>query len=135
MIVYEHIGDGWRYYGITNDIEARWRNGYGYKGEKGFPQKIRMESCKAGKCLRDYWNEDMEHKILYDNESQKGAELIESLLILRNRKNGEVLNLNNGAGMKWIKGKEEMGEEELIAALMKEYEKERKANETIEWGE
>lgn len=80
------------------------------------------ESKDLGKPLWMYWRDDVEHEILSIEDNRKMAELCESLLIVRNRKRGiSVVNGNSGGGVKYIEGWQEMSDEELIEALMKEY--------------
>lgn len=98
-----------------------------------------MERLRGELPLWKYWMDCVEHSILYKVETLKEAELLESLLIVRNSKEdllgGRLMNGNRGAGLKYIEGKEEMTDAELIAALEREYYKEKEKNEMFDFGE
>lgn len=96
-----------------------------------------MEELRGDTPLWMYWDREVGHSVLYKVETRKMAELLESMLILRNKDKGfgVLVNGNNGAGMKYIRDKGLESVEEMLAALEEEYEKEIKANETIEWSE
>lgn len=132
-IVYEHWNMDFRYYGITCDTTKRWRWGYGYKGQ---PLGRLMEELRGNTPLGTYWDREVSHSILYKVESRKMAELLESMLIIRNKDKGfgKLVNGNNGAGIKYIKHLELESNEDMLAALTDEYNKEVKANEVVEWG-
>lgn len=133
-IVYEHWNMDFRYYGITNDAGSRWRWGYGYKGQ---PLGRLMDTLRGDTPLWKYWRDEVEHTLVYEVETKKMAELLESMLIIRNKDKGfgQLVNGNRGAGMKYIKHLELESDEAILAALTEEYDKEVKANETVEWGE
>ena len=94
-----------------------------------------MDELRGDTPLWMYWEREVEHNILYKVETRKMAELLESMLILRNRDKGfgVLVNGNNGAGMKYIKDRDLESVEDMLAALEEEYNKEVRANETIEW--
>lgn len=117
-----------RYYGITNDTQSRWRYGYGYKGQ---PLGRLMEELRGDTPLWVYWDREVEHTLLYKVETKKMAELLESMLIIRNKDKGfgVLVNGNRGAGMKYIKHLGLENDEDILAALTEEYNKEKKLNE------
>lgn len=85
-----------------------------------------MEAAREeGKSLAQYWAEDMEHEIVGVERNRKMAELVESLLVVRNKGKLNVVNGNMGGGVKYVEGWQEMTREELVEKLMKEYEKEK----------
>ena len=131
-IVYEHWNMDFRYYGITCDATKRWKWGYGYKGQ---PLGKLMDELRGDTPLGTYWSREVSHSVLYKVETKKMAEILESLLIIRNRDKGfgRLINGNNGAGMKYIKHLGLEKDEDILAALTDEYNKEVKANETIQW--
>lgn len=79
--VYHHIfPNGMRYIGITNDINRRWREGFGYQTQpKVFSQIVR------------YGWINIKHLILFDNLSQEEAKAKESALIAEAVKSGKQL--------------------------------------------
>lgn len=94
-----------------------------------------MDELRGDTPLYKYWDREVNHSVLYKVETKKMAEILESLLILRNRNKGfgVCLNGNNGAGMKYIRHLELKTDEEMVSALEEEYNKEMKANEIVEW--
>ena len=90
-----------------------------------------MEELRGDTPLWIYWDREVEHTLLYKVETKKMAELLESMLIIRNKDKGfgVLVNGNRGAGMKYIKHLGLENDEDILAALTEEYNKEKKLNE------
>ncbi len=131
-VVYEHWNMDFRYYGITSDTQSRWKWGYGYKGQ---PLGRLMDELRGDIPLGTYWAKEVEHSLLYKVETKKMAELLESMLIIRNKDKGfgVLVNGNRGAGMKYIKHLELESDEDILTALEDEYNKEKKLNDKWEF--
>nr|DAZ35297.1 MAG TPA: intron associated endonuclease [Caudoviricetes sp.] len=83
FVVYKHTSpSGKVYIGITcQDIQARWKNGYGYTNNKHFYNAINK-----------YGWDNIEHEILFNNLTEEEAKLMEQMYIALYDSN----NPNNG---------------------------------------
>mgnify|MGYP002769088071 FL=1 len=72
FVVYKHASpNGKVYIGITcQDIQARWKNGYGYTNNKHFYNAINK-----------YGWDNIEHEILFNNLTEEEAKLMEQMYI------------------------------------------------------
>ena len=78
--VYEHVfPNGKKYIGISCQIDKRWKNGEGYKGQP----KIRN-------AIKRYGWDNIQHNIIFDDLSQEQANRMEKYLI------GELNTIENG---------------------------------------
>lgn len=80
--VYEHITpDGMYYFGITTDVEKRWAyNGGNYK-------KTTLEPY-----IKKYGWENIQHQVLFTNQTEKNARWIENFLIRTAKEDGVCIN-------------------------------------------
>lgn len=80
-VVYQHVfPDGKRYIGITNDIQRRWNNGFGYQNQR----KVFSQIVKFG------WD-NIKHEVLESGLTFEEAKAQESALIASAVKAKEVL--------------------------------------------
>ena len=88
--VYVHIfPNGKKYYGISKNIDKRWKNGKGYKGKPEMYKDI----------LKYGWN-NIEHIILKENLNFYEAQNIENELIYKNSTNDKNKGYNHFFGHK-----------------------------------
>ena len=82
--VYQHVTpDGMYYFGQTNDIKRRWEgNGAGYKGTALQPY------------IEQYGWDNIQHIVLFENQSKEDALWIENFLIETAREDGVCINKN-----------------------------------------
>lgn len=103
----DYVGNRYVYIGITkqDDVESRWRHGYGYKTQKVF-QDFRNCAYSFGKSVWDFWDDEryMKHVVLMEGVSKNCAELWESYLIKGFARWGKfiVTNSNYGHGWKYL---------------------------------
>lgn len=82
--VYQHVTpDGMYYFGQTNNIKHRWRNnGAGYKGTALQPY------------IEQYGWDNIQHIVLFENQTRENALWIEDFLIETAREDGVCINKN-----------------------------------------
>ena len=82
--VYQHVTpDGLYYFGATNNIKRRWsNNGAGYKGTALQPY------------IEQYGWDNIQHIVLFENQSKEDALWIEDFLITTAREDGVCINKN-----------------------------------------
>ena len=80
--VYQHVTpDGMYYFGQTNDINRRWRNnGAEYKGTALYPY------------IEKYGWENIQHIVLFKDQTKEDALWIEDFLITTAREDGVCIN-------------------------------------------
>ena len=82
--VYQHVTpDGMYYFGQTNNIKRRWSsNGAGYKGTALYPY------------IEQYGWENIQHIVLFKDQTRENALWIEDFLITTAREDGVCINKN-----------------------------------------
>ena len=83
-VVYQHVTpDGMYYFGQTNNIKRRWRNnGAEYKGTALYPY------------IEKYGWENIQHIVLFRDQTKEDALFIEDFLIETAREDGVCINKN-----------------------------------------
>lgn len=80
--VYEHITpDGMYYFGVTNNIKRRWKgNGSHY------------DTTSLKPYIDQYGWDNIEHKVLFSNQTKEDALKIEDFLIVTTTEEGHCIN-------------------------------------------
>ena len=81
-VVYQHVTpDGLYYFGATQNVERRWsNNGAEYKGTGLYPY------------IEKYGWENIQHIVLFENQTKENALWIEDFLITTAREDGVCIN-------------------------------------------